>query len=436
MGKGRNGRRRAGAGWGLAALLAAGQAVATPAPPPPRLDAVQAANFAALALDCVDREYPNKIAHRLDGAADARAPSQLYPAFYGCYDWHSAVHGHWLLARLAQRFPGEPFAPRAPGAGPAPDRGQHRRRTGLPAPQRRRILRTPYGLAWLLQLGAQLRGWDDPQARRWAQALEPLEREAAARLQRWLPKLTRPIRVGEHSQTAFAFGLALDWTQVSGDRALRQALLARSRDYYLGDRDCPLAYEPSGQDFLSPCLAEADLMRRVLAPAEFAAWLDRFLPAIPRRARADWLAPGVVLDKADGKLAHLDGLNLSRAWMLEGIAAGLPPRDRRVPALRGRGAASRTRPGGGVRRALRRRALARQLRHLPAGAAGHSGRGRRAGRSGRGRALNRRRRAGGGLNAPAEPPYPVAEALRPAGTMAPTPSSPFRPHSVSRPPWP
>ncbi|ALN58003.1 hypothetical protein GLE_2655 [Lysobacter enzymogenes] len=335
MGKGRNGRRRAGAGWGLAALLAAGQAVATPAPPPPRLDAVQAANFAALALDCVDREYPNKIAHRLDGAADARAPSQLYPAFYGCYDWHSAVHGHWLLARLAQRFPGEPFAPRARQA-------LDRHLTAANIAGELAYLRRnddesferPYGLAWLLQLGAQLRGWDDPQARRWAQALEPLEREAAARLQRWLPKLTRPIRVGEHSQTAFAFGLALDWTQVSGDRALRQALLARSRDYYLGDRDCPLAYEPSGQDFLSPCLAEADLMRRVLAPAEFAAWLDRFLPAIPRRARADWLAPGVVLDKADGKLAHLDGLNLSRAWMLEGIAAGLPPRDRRVPALR------------------------------------------------------------------------------------------------------
>lgn len=336
MGEGRNRRRRASAGWGLAALLAAGQAVATPAPPSPvRLDAVQAANFAALALDCVDREYPNKIAHRLDGAADARAPSQLYPAFYGCYDWHSAVHGHWLLARLAQRFPGEAFAPRARQA-------LDRHLTAANIAGELAYLRRnddesferPYGLAWLLQLGAQLRGWDDPQARRWAQALEPLEREAAARLQRWLPKLTQPIRVGEHSQTAFAFGLALDWAQVSGDQALRQALLARSRDYYLGDRDCPLAYEPSGQDFLSPCLAEADLMRRVLAPAEFGAWLDRFLPAIPRRARADWLAPGVVLDKADGKLAHLDGLNLSRAWMLEGIAAGLPPRDRRVPALR------------------------------------------------------------------------------------------------------
>lgn len=328
---------------GLAASGSATSASATSAPAaepapiagPIELDAARAAHFAGLALDCVDREYPNKIAHRLDSAADAAAPSKLYPAFYGCYDWHSAVHGHWLLARLAQRFPQEPFAQRARQAldrhlTAANIAGElaYLRRSGDDGFER------PYGLAWLLQLGAQLRGWDDPQARQWAQALEPLEREASARLVRWLPKLTRPIRVGEHSQTAFAFGLALDWTRASGDTALREALLARSRDYYLADRDCPLAYEPSGQDFLSPCLAEADLMRRTLAPAEFARWLGRFLPQIPRRARADWLAPGVVLDPADGKLAHLDGLNLSRAWMLEGIAAGLPPRDRRIPALR------------------------------------------------------------------------------------------------------
>lgn len=350
MGEGRGERGGTMRGWRLGAAAAllgwaawagaaprAGEtpAAAAPASEPARLDAARAAHFAGLALECVDREYPNKIAHRLDSAADAAAPSQLYPAFYGCYDWHSAVHGHWLLARLAQRFPDEPFAQRARQAldrhlTAANIAGElaYLRRGGDDGFER------PYGLAWLLQLGAQLRGWDDPQARRWAQALEPLEREAAARLTRWLPKLTRPIRVGEHSQTAFAFGLALDWTAVGGDSALREALLARSRDYYLADRDCPLAYEPSGQDFLSPCLAEADLMRRILAPAEFARWLERFLPRIPRRARADWLAPGVVLDPADGKLAHLDGLNLSRAWMLEGIAAGLPPRDRRIPALR------------------------------------------------------------------------------------------------------
>lgn len=299
------------------------------------LDEARAAHFAGLALACVNREYPNKIAHRLENAGDVAAPSTLYPAFYGCYDWHSSVHGHWLLARLAQRFPNAPFAAQARAA-------LARSLTAANIAGELAYLRRgdddsferPYGLAWLLQLGTQLRGWDDPQARQWAQALEPLEREAAARLLRWLPKLTKPIRVGEHSQTAFAFGLALDWTAASGDTALRDALIARSRFYYQADRDCPLAYEPSGQDFLSPCLAEADLMRRILAPAEFAPWLTRFLPHIPRRARADWLAPGLVLDPGDGKLAHLDGLNLSRAWMLEGIAGALPPRDRRIAALR------------------------------------------------------------------------------------------------------
>ncbi|MEH6420544.1 DUF2891 domain-containing protein [Pseudomonas sp. CGJS7] len=306
-----------------------------PDPAPVVLDEARAAHFAGLALSCVSREYPNKIAHCLDNAGDVAAPSKLYPAFYGCYDWHSSVHGHWLLARLAQRFPQAPFAAQARAA--LARNLTEANIAGELAYLRRgddESFERPYGLAWLLQLGAQLRGWDDPQARQWAQALQPLEREASARLLRWLPKLTKPIRVGEHSQTAFAFGLALDWSAVSGDQALRDALIARSRYYYLADRDCPLAFEPSGQDFLSPCLAEADLMRRVLAPEEFSRWLKTFLPQIPRRARADWLVPGLVLDPADGKLAHLDGLNLSRAWMLEGIAAGLPPRDRRIGALR------------------------------------------------------------------------------------------------------
>ncbi|MGJ7901057.1 DUF2891 domain-containing protein [Lysobacter sp. 1R34A] len=321
------------------------EAAAATAPEPlpvVALDEARAGHFAGLALSCVGREYPNKISHRLDGAKDVAAPSTLYPAFYGCYDWHSSVHGHWLLARLIERFPQAPFA--APARAALARNLTTQNIAGELAYLRRSSDETferPYGLAWLLQLGSQLRGWDDPQARQWAAALEPLEREAAARLLRWLPKLTRPIRVGEHSQTAFAFGLALDWTRRSGDQALRDALIARSRFFYQGDRDCPLAYEPSGQDFLSPCLAEADLMRRVLAQDEYARWLRGFLPQVPRRARADWLAPALVLDPEDGKLAHLDGLNLSRAWMLEGIAAGLPPRDRRIGALRAAAAVHR-----------------------------------------------------------------------------------------------
>ncbi len=156
---------------------------------------------------------------------------------------------------------------------------------------------------------------------------------ARSRLAGWLPKLTHPIRVGEHSQTAFAFGLVLDWARTAADAGMESLLAARVRDLYVADHDCPLAYEPSGEDFLSPCLAEADLMRRVLDPKRYAAWLGGFLPGIPRDGGA-WLAPAAVVDPSDPKLGHLDGLNLSRAWMLDGIAAGLPLGDDRLASLR------------------------------------------------------------------------------------------------------
>ena len=163
-----------------------------------------------------------------------------------------------------------------------------------------------------------------------------MEAVAAERIREWLPKLTHPIRVGEHSQTAFAFGLIRDWAEVAEDVGMRDLLDSRIEGFYLGDRDCPLGYEPSGQDFLSPCLAEADLLRRVLPPARYAAWLGAFLPGIPlhpAKGAAAWIEPAVVTDPTDPKLAHLDGLNLSRAWMLEGMAAGLPPGDPRIGAL-------------------------------------------------------------------------------------------------------
>ncbi len=300
----------------------------------PPLDTAQAERFAKLALDCIEREYPNKISVELRSDADVRPPRVLTPAFYGCYDWHSSVHGHWLLVRLLQRFPDADFAAAARAALARNLTAEHvAGELAFLRGQGDETFERPYGLAWLLQLAAELRGWDDAQAREWAQNLAPLESEVVLRLQRWLPKLTRPIRVGEHTQTAFAFGLALDWAASRGDGAFADGLRRRIREFYFDDRRCPLDYEPSGQDFLSPCLAEADLLRRVLAPREFAAWLDRFLPQIPRRADDAWLIPGEVRDHNDGKLAHLDGLNLSRAWMLQGIAAGLPPRDPRIPAL-------------------------------------------------------------------------------------------------------
>jgi hypothetical protein len=191
----------------------------------------------------------------------------------------------------------------------------------------------PYGLAWLLQLAAELREWKDPDAQRWAVTLKPLEDAAAARLTEWLPKLSRPIRVGEHDQTAFSFGLILDWARAAGDASMTDLIASRMTAYYGNDRECPTAYEPSGQDFLSPCLAEADLMRRVQPPDRFAEWLRGFMPGIPTDGSAGWLEPAVVTDPTDPKLAHLDGLNLSRAWMLEGILKGLPSSDVRRSAL-------------------------------------------------------------------------------------------------------
>jgi hypothetical protein len=299
----------------------------------PELDEDTAGRFAGLALDCVHREYPNKIAHVLDSDADVAPPRVLTPAFYGCFDWHSSVHGHWLLARLSRLQPGAGYATpaRAALARSLTAANMEAEVAYLSRPGRGSFER-PYGLAWLLQLAAELREWGEPGAA-WSSVLAPLETMASARIAQWLPKLSHPIRVGEHSQTAFAMGLILDWARTAGDEPMETLLLSRSRDYYLADRDCPLDYEPSGQDFLSPCLAEADLMRRVLEPGEFAGWLSTFLPGIPEDGDGGWIRPERVTDPTDGKLAHLDGLNLSRAWMLQGIAHGLPSGDGRRQAI-------------------------------------------------------------------------------------------------------
>ncbi|MFO7653343.1 MAG: DUF2891 domain-containing protein [Candidatus Krumholzibacteriia bacterium] len=301
------------------------------------MDDAAVARFARLALDCVHQEYPNKIAHVMQSDADVAPPRELTPAFYGCFDWHSAVHGHWLLARLARLHPRAAFADSARAALAASLTGPRiAAEEAYLQGEDRASWERPYGLAWLLQLAAELREWaaDEGGApARWSAELRPLENAAAARLREWLPKLRYPIRTGEHSQTAFALGLVHDWATTAGDTAMARLVEERARFYHLEDRSCPLDYEPGGQDFLSPCLAEADLMRRLLPPAEFARWLDAFLPLIPSEDAADWLPVAEVTDRSDGKLAHLDGLNLSRAWMLEGIASGLPADDDRRAAL-------------------------------------------------------------------------------------------------------
>jgi hypothetical protein len=302
----------------------------------PRFDVAAASRFAGLALDCLHKEYPNKIAHVLNGDQDVKPPRELTPAFYGCYDWHSSVHGHWLLVRLLRTFPSAPFADKARAAlaqslTPQNISGEVTYMNGAG----RTAFERPYGLAWLLQLAAELREWNDPQATQWSATLKGLEEAAAARLREWLPKLTTPIRIGEHDQTAFSFGLAWDWAAAAHDQSMTDLLRERIGVFYLDDRNCPINYEPSGQDFLSPCLAEADLIRRVLPPDKFGGWLKAFLPNIEasRGGARTWLKPAVVTDPSDPKLAHLDGLNLSRAWMLEGIASGLPANDGRRQVL-------------------------------------------------------------------------------------------------------
>jgi Protein of unknown function (DUF2891) len=323
---------------------------------PPEFDAKAAERFAQLALACVHKEYPNKISHVLNSDADVAPPRKLTPAFCGCYDWHSSVHGHWLLVRLLRTFPKASFASAARDALKQSLTAENlKQEAAYVRGQGRATFERPYGLSWLLQLCVELREWDDPDAKAMSTTLRPLEEAAVERLTTWLPKLSHPVRIGEHDQTAFGLGLMLDYARSIGNEPFAKLVTDSARRFFLADKNCPLAYEPSGEDFLSPCLAEADVMRRVLAPPEFAKWLGEFMPQIPKRPRpasgrrgdlrrdeysetatatdAAWLPIVVSPDPSDPKLAHLDGLNLSRAWMLEGIISGLPKDDPRKPAL-------------------------------------------------------------------------------------------------------
>src|SRR5213595_1252490 len=297
-------------------------------------DAKAAERFAKLALVCVHKEYPNKIAHVLNSDADVAPPRKLTPAFCGCYDWHSSVHGHWLLVRLLRTFPDAAFAAAARDALKQNLTAENlKEEANYLRGQGRASFERPYGLSWVLQLCAELREWDDQQAREMSANLRPLEEAAVERLKTWLPKLSHPVRIGEHDQTAFGLGLMLDYARSNKNDSFARLVEDSARKFFLADGDCPLNYEPSGEDFLSPCLGEADIMRRVLPQAEFGKWLRQFLPQIPSTATADWLPIVVSPDPSDPKLAHLDGLNLSRAWMLQGILSVLPADDPRRAAL-------------------------------------------------------------------------------------------------------
>jgi len=292
--------------------------------PDNRLTPQIASRFAAIALGHVTREYPNKLDHVLDGSADARGPRDLHPIFFGSFDWHSCVHGYWLLASLLRR---EPAIPEAPAIRALLDDALTAQKVAgevayLARPASRGFER-PYGWGWLLKLQAELMTHAD---RPWADTLQPLATAFADRFREFLPRAQYPIRTGVHSSTAFALALAQDYAVAAGDEALSALFAERARAWYLADRDAP-AWEPSGDEFLSATLVEAECLRRLLPASEFAPWLRNFLPRAAERQPATLFVPVQVSDRSDGKIAHLDGLNLSRAWCWREIAATLPASD-------------------------------------------------------------------------------------------------------------
>jgi hypothetical protein len=298
-------------------------------------DDEEVTRYARLALAGITREWPHKPGHVLTGPGDLRRPRELHPAFHGCFDWHSAVHGHWTLVRLLRLHPGWRAARREAEDALALHLTAENldAEAGFLAAPARRAFERPYGWAWVLRLGQDLRAWDAEGGRAATAALRPLESLVRERLLAWLPDLPGPIRSGQHSDTAFALGLVLDHARAVGDGALEAVATGRARAWYLDDRDYPARYEPSAHDFLSPGLTVADLMRRVLPRAAFADWLGGYLPGLAAGAPAPWSRPVQVADASDGQRVHGTGLDLSRAWALRGVAAALPGDDVRRPLL-------------------------------------------------------------------------------------------------------
>jgi hypothetical protein len=288
----------------------------------------QASAFARLALKGLHTEYPSKPADVLNGEADVKAPRAIHPAFYGCYDWHSSVHGHWMLVRLLRLFPDLPErqAIRAALAEDLTAKNLRAEADYFKRPNARTFERT-YGWAWLLKLAEELHAWDDPDGKDWSRNLRPLADTIVEHYLAFLPKQTYPIRSGVHPNTAFGLSFALDYARATDNKRLRELVEERSRTYFGKDAGIPAAWEPDGTDFFSPSLMEADLMRRVLPADEFPAWLRRFLPDLAKGEPKTLFEPATVTDRTDPQLVHLDGLNLSRAWCLRGLAAALPGDD-------------------------------------------------------------------------------------------------------------
>jgi hypothetical protein len=301
---------------------------AFPAEPMDPLTPERASAFAKLALKGIGQEYPHKPGVVYADAADVKSPKAQHPAFHGCFDWHSAVHGHWMLVRVLKK---QPLIPEAKAIREALARNltaeNLKAEAAYFARKDAKSFERPYGWTWLLKLAGELHTWDDPDGRAWAANLKPLSELLAARYVEYFPKQTYPVRSGVHSNTAFGLAFAYDYAVAVKDDTLKNAIASRAKEYYGKDEDAPARWEPDGADFLSPSLCEADLMRRVLPKAEFRAWLLKYLPGLAEGKPGNLFTPAKVTDRTDPQLVHLDGLNLSRAACMKGIAAALPAND-------------------------------------------------------------------------------------------------------------
>ncbi|MBA7644279.1 hypothetical protein ES703_52021 [subsurface metagenome] len=290
---------------------------------PARLTLKQANNLVELPLACLQTEYPNKLGQTLGEKEDIKEPHELHPAFYGCFDWHSAVHGHWSLVKLLKKFPllkkadlirlklQENISKENIQTEVVYFQGEHNK-----------SYERTYGWAWLLKLAEELHTWDDPLARELEQNLQPLTDLIIQRYIDFLPKLIYPIRAGEHTNAAFGLSFAWDYANTTQYEKLKIAIESKAKDFYFNDFNCPLNWEPGGYDFLSPCFEEINLMRRVLNEDDFDVWINNFAPQL--KAEDFEIKVGEVSDRTDGKLVHLDGLNFSRAWVLYGLANQYP----------------------------------------------------------------------------------------------------------------
>jgi hypothetical protein len=293
-----------------------------PTIPAPQLHLKEANRLVRLPLECMDTEYPNKLNQVLNERKDLLTPKQLHPAFYGCFDWHSAVHGHWSLVRLLKTFPNLENAAtiRKKIDAHLTAKNIQQELAYFERRHNKEFERT-YGWAWLLKLAEELHDWEDPQGQQWKANLQPLTDFIIQKYITFLPKLSYPVREGTHKNTAFGLAFAYDYAQTTENQALKTAIESRAKAFFSQDTQCRLSWEPSGYDFLSPCLEEANIMRRILPPNEFKQWIKEFLPELLDKNFT--LEPAIVSNREDKYLIHLDGVNFSRAWCLYGLTQTL-----------------------------------------------------------------------------------------------------------------